>query len=312
MKKVAVLLGGTSSEREVSLRSGEAVYQALLKLGYTAIKIDASESLVEQLLEEQPDVVFIALHGKLGEDGTLQGLLDIIGIPYTGPGVLASAIGMNKLTTKKILSYEGIPTPPFLAIRQDEVNSPEWPTILEGINKQLSLPLVVKATTQGSTIGVFFVHREEELLPAIHSALVYDSEVLVEQMIQGSELTASILGDNPPVPLPLIEITSDTGVYDYQSKYTPGMSHHLIPPRLSEDVQARVKDVCLRTYRAIGCRGYARVDCMVDEKGQPFILEVNTAPGMTDTSLFPDAAHEAGIEFTELIRRLIEMARTGC
>jgi D-alanine-D-alanine ligase len=194
---------------------------------------------------------------------------------------------------------------------QEDVNILEWPSIIERITKKLTLPLVVKATTQGSTIGVFFVHQEDELPAAINSALTFDSEILIEQMIHGSELTASILGDDPPIPLPLIEITSDTGVYDYNSKYTPGLSHHLIPPRLPEETQTRVREVCLRTYKAIGCRGYARVDCMVDQEGQPFILEVNTAPGMTATSLFPDAAHEAGIEFPELIRRLVETARTG-
>lgn len=311
MQKVAVLNGGTSSEREVSLRSGEAVYQALLKLGYPAVKIDARENLVEKLQQEKPEAVFIALHGKLGEDGTLQGLLDIMGIPYTGPGVLASAIGMNKLTTKKILSFEGISTPPFVAVRQEEINSQPWPAILERINQRLSLPLVVKATTQGSTIGVFFVRQPGELQPAILQALTFDPEVLIEQMIRGTEVTASIIGDNSPEVLPLIEITSETGVYDYQSKYTPGLSHHLIPPRLPEAVQVRAKAECLRAYQAVGCRGYSRVDCIVDEKGQPFVLEVNTAPGMTGTSLFPDAAAAAGMEFTELIRRLIESARTG-
>jgi D-alanine-D-alanine ligase len=311
MQKVAVLNGGTSSEREVSLRSGEAVYQALLKLGYPAVKIDARENLVEKLLQEKPEVVFIALHGKLGEDGTLQGLLDIMGIPYTGPGVLASAIGMNKLTTKKILSFEGISTPAFVAVRQEEIYSKPWPAILEKINQQLSLPLVVKATTQGSTIGVFFVRQPEELQPAILQALTFDPEILIEQLIQGTELTAAIIGDNPPEVLPLIEITSETGVYDYHSKYTPGLSHHLIPPRLPETVQARAKAECLRAYQAVGCRNYSRVDCIVDKKGQPFILEVNTAPGMTGTSLFPDAAAAAGLEFPELVRRLIESARTG-
>lgn len=309
MKKVAVLLGGSSSEREVSLRSGEAVYQALLKIGYPAVKIDAGAHLVEQLLQERPQVAFIALHGKLGEDGTLQGLLDILQIPYTGPGVLASAIGMNKLITKKILLAEGIPTPPFESVHKEEIKTKGIVSIITKVKEKLALPLVVKAITQGSTIGIFFVHREEDLVEAINGALNYDDEILIEKMIQGTELTASILGDNPAQVLPLIEITSTTGVYDYQSKYTPGMSSHLIPPRLPQTTQAKVREACLRTYQAIGCRGYARVDCMVDNEGNPYILEVNTAPGMTDTSLFPDAAKAAGLEFPELIRQLVERAR---
>lgn len=304
-------MGGTSSEREVSLRSGEAVYQALTKLGYQAVKIDAGKSLVEQLLQERPDVAFIALHGKLGEDGTLQGLLDILNIPYTGSGVLASAVGMNKLMTKRVLSNEGIPNAPYIVMRQEEVESNTCAGYITQIKQVLSLPVVVKPTTQGSTIGVFFVHQEKDLLPAIQGAFKYDSEILIEKMIQGTELTAAILGDKPPVLLPLIEITSTTGVYDYQSKYTPGMSQHIIPPRLPETTLSRVKEACLSTYQVIGCRGYGRVDCIVDHNGQPFVLEINTAPGLTATSLFPDAARAAGIEFSELIRQLVEMARTG-
>ncbi|NLC06621.1 MAG: D-alanine--D-alanine ligase [Syntrophomonadaceae bacterium] len=311
MKKIAVLCGGTSSEREVSLRSGEAVYQALLATGYSAVKIDANTSLIERLFQERPDAVFIALHGKLGEDGTLQGLLDIMGIPYTGPGVLASAIGMNKLITKKLLSYEGIPTPPFISLNRKEVDTLGWTSVLNKIKQLYPLPLVVKPIAQGSTIGVFFVHREDDIIAAVKDALSFDSEILVEKMIKGTEVTASIMGDNPPVVLPLIEITSVTGIYDYQSKYTPGMSQHIIPPNLPETTQKLAREVCLRTYQAIGCRGYARVDCIIDANGQPFVLEINTAPGLTATSLFPDAARHAGIEFPELVRQIVEMARTG-
>ena len=310
MKKVAVLMGGLSAEREVSLRSGEAVYQALLKAGYDAFKIDVGRDVAQRLMENRPDVAFIALHGPLGEDGTVQGLLDLLDIPYTGPGVLASALGINKLMTKKILCFEGIPNPPFLVMKQQEVEKQGWDWAAAEIVKHLSLPVVVKPTTQGSTIGVSFVHEAGALRAAMETAFSYDPVILVEKMIRGTEVTAAIMGENPPVVLPLIEIVSHTGVYDYESKYTPGMSEHIIPPRLPEAVQERVKEVCLRAYIAVGCRGFSRVDCMVDQEGNPYILEINTAPGMTATSLFPDAARAAGIEFPELVSRLVEMART--
>ena len=310
-KRVAVLMGGTSAERPVSLRSGEAVYQALLQAGYDAYKIDVDANVARKLLEDRPDVAFIALHGPLGEDGTVQGLLDLMGIPYTGPGVLASALGINKKMTKKILCFEGIPTAPFVLVSQSEVEAKGGPAIVEKIVSSLSLPVVVKPTTQGSTIGVSFVHKEMDILPALEEAFKYGPEVLIEKMIKGTEVTASIMGEDPPIALPLIEIYSASGVYDYHSKYTPGMSDHIIPPRIPEEWQERAKEACLRAYIALGCRGLSRVDCMVDEEGNPYVLEVNTAPGMTATSLFPDAARSVGIDFPELCSRLVEMARNG-
>lgn len=311
MKRVAVLMGGTSAEREVSLRSGEAVYQALLKAGYDAYAIDVDATVGKLLLEDRPDAAFIALHGTMGEDGTIQGLLDILGIPYTGPGVLASALGINKLMTKKILCFEGIPTPPFVVVNQSETEKDGWPAVAEKVIGRLSLPVVVKPTTQGSTIGISFVHQEEQLAPALEQAFKYGPEVLIEKMIQGTEVTSSIMGENSPLVLPLIEIFSVTGVYDYESKYTPGMSDHIIPPRIPEEYQERAKEACLKAYNALGCRGLSRIDCIIDKDGNPYVLEVNTAPGMTATSLFPDAARAVGIEFPELVSRLVEMARTG-
>ncbi|NPV89343.1 MAG: D-alanine--D-alanine ligase [Firmicutes bacterium] len=310
-KRVAVLKGGTSAEREVSLRSGQAVYQALLEAGYDAYQIDVDATIGKRLLEDRPEVAFIALHGALGEDGTMQGLLEILGIPYTGPGVLASALGLNKLMAKKVFCFEGIPTPPFVVVNQKEARTAGVSAVVERVVSQLSLPVVVKPVTQGSTIGISFVHEAEKLEAALELAFSYDPQVLIEKMISGVEVTSSILGDDPPLVLPLIEIYSVTGVYDYETKYTPGMSDHIIPPRIPEEQQERAKQACLRAYQALGCRGLSRVDCIVDPEGNPFVLEVNTAPGMTATSLFPDAARAAGIGFPELVSRLVEMARNG-
>ncbi|NPV27681.1 MAG: D-alanine--D-alanine ligase [Firmicutes bacterium] len=308
MRKVAVLMGGRSTEREVSLRSGESVYLALLAKGYDAIKIDVNDNVVDHLKEIKPEVVFIALHGKYGEDGTIQGLLELLGIPFTGSGVLSSAICMNKIYTKKILTYEGISTAKFRVITTRDIRDRGIPAAASAIMADIGLPVVVKPATQGSTIGIQFVKEESRLAQAITEALKYDSDLLVEQMIQGVEVTASIIGDDPPLALPLIEIVSTTGVYDYESKYTVGMSEHIIPPRLSEAVQQKVKDLAIRTFQTLGCQGYARIDFMVDTAGTPYVLEANTAPGMTSTSLFPDAARAAGIEFPELVEILVENA----
>ncbi|MGQ9531805.1 MAG: D-alanine--D-alanine ligase [Desulfotomaculales bacterium] len=303
--KIGVLLGGRSAEREVSLRTGEAIYRALINRGYDAVKIDAGPDLPQQLKEQGIELAFIALHGRYGEDGTVQGLLEVLGIPYTGSGVLASALAMNKIYTKKILLAEGLPTAPFVTVRR---NSEPAERLARQVLESLPVPLVVKPAREGSTIGVTIVRGEDALPVALEEAFRYDQEVLVEKFIPGTEVTASVLGNRDPVALPLIEIVSATGFYDYRAKYTPGMSDHIIPPRLSEQVQQHVKDIAVRTYRALGCRGLARVDLMVDARGQPYVLEVNTIPGMTATSLFPDAARAAGIAFDELVERLVHLA----
>lgn len=305
--KIGVLLGGRSAEREVSLRTGEAIYRALLSNGYDAVKIDVDKNIVENLKSKKIELAFIALHGKYGEDGTIQGLLEILEIPYTGPGVLASATAINKIATKKILLYEGLPTPEFFTITRSEYNQKTQAKIKEKI-LSMGLPVVVKAATQGSTIGISFVHHQDSISSAIDQAFQYDHEILVEKMVDGKEVTASVLGNEKPEVLPLIEIFSATGVYDYEAKYTVGLSDHIIPPRLPDNVQQKIKDLALKTYLAIGCRGLSRVDFMIDTTGQPYILEVNTIPGMTETSLFPDAARAAGISFETLVDKLVQLA----
>ncbi|MBO8129588.1 MAG: D-alanine--D-alanine ligase [Peptococcaceae bacterium] len=305
--RVGVLMGGRSSEREVSLKSGSAVYDALVAKNYDAVKIDPTTDLPQQIKQAGVDMCFIALHGKYGEDGIVQAILENMDVPYTGSGVLASALAMNKIFTKKILVYEGLPTPRFMTLcpRSSRYNDIEVEA--QKVLTKMSLPVVVKASTQGSTIGISFVHKKEDLVPGIQEAFRYDREILVEQFMTGVEVTAAVLGNDNPVVLPLIEIVAAKGVYDYEAKYTPGMSDHIIPPGIPQEIQQRINELALATYRAIGCRGLARVDFIVSEN-EPYILEVNTIPGMTETSLFPDAARAAGIEFPDLIDKLVQLA----
>jgi D-alanine-D-alanine ligase len=302
-QKVAVLMGGRSSEREISIKTGKQISQALRGEGYEVKEIDPAGALVKDLKDFQPDVVFIALHGKYGEDGTIQGLLELLGFPYTGPGVLSSALCMDKVIAKKVMCYEGIPTPSFQVITEQLEEG-----AMENLIKELGLPLVVKPSKQGSAIGVSIVRKTGELEKALTEALKYDQAVLVEEYIDGTELTAAVLGTNNPRVLPLIEIVSETEFYDFTAKYSPGMSHHIIPARISPEAARKVEELALRTYRAMDCRQLARVDFMLNSEGEPYVLETNTIPGMTETSLFPESAKAAGISFTELVSLLADEA----
>ncbi len=306
--KIGVLLGGRSAEREVSLRTGGAIYNALVNKGYDAVKIDVAGDFVNQMKNEKVTLAFLALHGPFGEDGTIQGLLEMLGIPYTGSGVLASALCMNKIATKKILIYEGLPTPDFLVIDLNTCREKGLEAVVKEILKNITLPVVVKAPTQGSTIGITFVKEAKDLDQAIKEAFKYGTEALVEKMIDGVEITSSVLGNDNPVALPLIEIVSATGVYDYTAKYTVGLSDHIIPPRIPAGAQETIKELAVKTFKALGCRGLARVDFILTPEGKAYILEVNTIPGMTETSLYPDAARAAGIEFEDLAENLVNFA----
>jgi D-alanine-D-alanine ligase len=214
---------------------------------------------------------------------------------------------MNKIYTKKILRYEGIPTADFLTISAGEFKNKETSELLNLIRTKLGYPVVVKAPTQGSTIGIYFVKKEEELLEAINNAFAYDSVIMAEKFIVGTEVTISVLGNEQPFALPSLEIISKTGVYDYQAKYTVGLSEHIIPARVPAEVQEKLSSIAVESYKAIGCRGFARVDFIVGENGQPYVLEINTIPGMTETSLLPDAAKAAGIEFPDLVEMIINL-----
>ncbi|NLW92189.1 MAG: D-alanine--D-alanine ligase [Syntrophomonadaceae bacterium] len=306
VKKVLVLMGGMSEEREVSLKSGQGVYEALLKKGYQAVTLDLARDNLGQIGEIAPDVVFIALHGRYGEDGTVQGLLDIMGIPYTGSGVATSAICMDKIITKKLLIYEGYPTADFTVLSRSSCQ--DSPEIIDDLLHQYGLPIVVKAATQGSSIGTYIVTEQGALLDAINQAFDLCPQVLVERFIDGDLLTVAVLGNENPKVLPVIEIVSKNDFYDYESKYTPGMCEHIIPARISPEVNKKVENIAAGCYQALGCRGTARIDFIVDKNGNPYILEVNTIPGMTGMSLVPDAARAVGISYEDLVETLIKLA----
>ncbi len=290
-------MGGTSSEREVSLKSGSAVLQALKRRGYDVVAVDAAEDLPVLLRRHGVEAAFVCLHGPIGEDGTIQGFLEIMGIPYTGSGVRASAVAMDKILTKDLLRCHGIPTPEFRVVESDRLSG-----------RGLRLPLVVKPAEEGSTIGVQTVHRRKDLAPAIRAAQRYSRRVLVERFIAGREVTVGVLGDTP---LPVVEVRPHGGFYDYASKYTAGQTEYLVPAPLPKRVTARVQRLGGAVHRLLGCQGATRIDVMLAEGYRPFVLEVNTIPGMTETSLLPKAAGEAGIPFDELVERILKMALVG-
>lgn len=305
-RKVAVLMGGASAEREVSLASGGQISKALLDRGYEVRKIDPVGRFVGSLEEYKPDVVFIALHGKLGEDGTIQGLLEVLGYIYTGSQVLASALAMDKVMSKKVFLAEGITTPAYRCFRREEVA--DRGRTRDELGDLFSYPVVVKPSRQGSTIGVTRVEDEAGLGQAINLALQFDDQVIVEQYIDGIEVTASLLGARDPEALPLIEIVSETGFYDYTAKYSTSLSHHIIPARVAPEVALKIEQIALRAYKALNCRQFARVDFIVSNQNIPYVLEVNTIPGLTEASLFPDAARAVGISFPDLVERLVNEA----
>lgn len=307
MVKVLVLMGGTSAEREVSLRSGHSVAKALVKAGYKVETLDFNKDNISKIIDLAPDVVFIALHGENGEDGKVQGLLDILEIPYTSSGPTASAIGMNKILTKKILYLDDIPTADFITINLDDFLNNKNNLISE-ITDKLGFPVVVKAPNQGSSIGTYIVKDEVLLVEAIDSAFAYDQEILVEKFIDGIEVTASILGNNTIEVLPLIEITSVNEFYDYESKYTQGMCEHIIPARINAKLAQNIQELSQRVYKLLGCKGFARIDFMIDKENQPYVLEINTVPGMTDMSLVPDAARAKGISYVKLCEMIVKFA----
>lgn len=299
--KIGVLMGGKSAERDVSLVTGEQVARALETRGYAVERLDLDDSLLGMLQAGGVDCVFIALHGRLGEDGTVQGMLEVLETPYTGSGVLASALAMDKVATKKIFSYEQIPTPRFCVARQGE-------TSLDSITAELPPPVVVKPVREGSAIGVNIVREADALPAAVAAAFACDDEALVEEYIAGTEITVGVLEGEQLQALPSVEIVPANEMYDYDAKYTPGKSEHIIPARIPERAKARSSELAIRAHRALGCRGFSRVDLIVTADGDPYVLEVNTIPGMTGTSLFPEAAKAAGIEFPDLIEQLVLQA----
>ena len=293
---IAVLMGGNSSEREVSLKSGSAVLNALIKRGYNAVKLDPANG-IEPILAGNFDKVFIALHGNLGEDGSFQGLLELLSIPYTGSGILASAATMDKVFAKKMMLSEGMETPEFITVT-------DIPTTGMEIELPFDYPVIVKPSSEGSTVGITRVDKPENLTETVREAFNYGSKIIVEKFIQGRELTVSVI-DNQA--LPIIEIVPKTGFYDYEAKYTKGMTEYIVPAKISADMEEIISKMAMNTYDLFNCRGAARVDFILSDKG-PTILEINTIPGMTETSLLPMAASNSGISFDYLVETIIKGA----
>lgn len=307
MKKIVVVMGGPSTEAEVSRRSGTAILEALKAKGYNAEGLELNPAtFANDIKASGAEFVFNALHGKFGEDGIIQGTLEMMGIPYTGSGVMAAAVTMDKVATKRFFMAEGIPTPKAHTYFRYEFKKRD---LTGEILQEFSVPVVVKASSQGSSIGVVIVEKAEELEAALYEAFKYDREVLVEEFIKGRELTVAVWGnEEKQEALPIIEITTVTGRYDYVTKYKVGASTHIIPAPLPEEVTKKVKEIAIRAFAVCGCSGMARVDFMLGEDNQPYVIEVNTIPGMTETSLVPDAGRAAGIEFPELCARILAMA----
>ena len=304
--KIGVLMGGQSSEREVSLKTGEAVYRSLVRSGYDAVAIDVGPGLSQTLQDQAIEVAFLALHGPGGEDGAIQGFLETLGIPYTGSGVRASAIGMHKVVTKTELAAQGIPVPRGTVVWRG--TAPTLNRILTSC--KLKLPIVVKPASQGSTIGVTIVRQPSQWKEALKVAHRYDPEAMVEAFIPGHEVTLSLLGtaDGSVAGLPAVEIVAPDGFYDFSAKYEKGRTQYLCPAPLPAAVSRDIKQLAIRTYQALGCNGAARVDFRITPKGKPYVLEINTVPGMTETSLLPMAAGKAGLSYDALTEQILQSA----
>lgn len=301
--RVALLAGGTSGEREISLASGEGAGAALREAGFLVTELDpANRADLGKLLEDSFDVAFLCLHGKGGEDGALQGFLETIGLPYTGPGVWSSATAMNKAQSKLFYQRAGIPTAPFQYLQKGE------PFSAEKIALAMGGTCVVKPATEGSALGIYIVEGAEAIAAAIESVFEIDELVVVEKYISGTELTVAVLGNDQPFALPVIEIVPKAEFYDFESKYAPGGSQHNCPAPLSEEITEQVMQAAVSAHKVLQCSGVSRSDFILDGDGIPWILETNTIPGMTATSLLPDAARAAGISFPELCTKLIEYA----
>ena len=310
-RKVAVLKGGRSLERNVSLRSGAHAQEALARLGHEVVAIDADPQLVSALREAGPDAALIALHGPDGEDGTMQALLEALGIPYTGSGPAACMCATDKVLSKHLMRNAGIPTPEFHSLRETSIKELGAADALPAVEAALGFPLVVKPASQGSALGVKFARNDEELPSALVGAFSYDRKVLIERYVKGRDLAVSVLdGPSGPLALPVVEaVPREEDFYDYESRYEIGMTTFVCPAELPDDVTARAQELALDVYRLLGCRGVARVDLMLDDaSSELWVLEANVIPGMTETSLLPQAADAAGIGFDELIDLILSTA----
>lgn len=301
--KIGVLMGGPSTEREISLKSGKAVYEALTGQGLDTVAIDIKTDSVDEntrlLKSHNLACAFIALHGRFGEDGRIQELLEQLGITYTGSGILASWLAMDKIASRRIFEIYGLAVPRYKVINKS-FYSPNWQ-----VNRALKMPLVVKPATHGSSIGLSLVTQEKELDKAIETALGFDENILIEEYIPGREITVGILAEKA---LPVVEIMPTCKFFDYQAKYSAGLTDYRVPADIEEEVLKRVNQAALKAHKFLNCAGCSRVDIILSPDNIPYILEVNTIPGLTETSLLPKAARAGGIEFGQLCRKLIELA----
>ena len=308
MSRVALLKGGRSLERQVSLRSGARVQDALERLGHEVTAIDVGLDLVKRLREAEPEVAFITVHGRDGEDGTLQELLEIAGVPYTGSGVLACVRAWDKVLAKGLMLEDGIPTPEFFAFSQTAFRELGAAELLPEMEERLDFPIVVKPASGGSALGIRFARTAADVPGALVSAFSYDGRVVLERHVAGRDLAVSVLDGEP---LPVVEaIPRDEDFYDFESRYEIGRTDFACPAELPGDTAARAQELAVRLYRLLGCAGFARVDLMLDEGGELWVLEANSVPGLTETSLLPQAADAAGTGFDELVGRILELALT--
>lgn len=310
-KRIGVIAGGVSAERDVSLRSGKAVFNALYNKGYNVVFLDVTANVSELLLREKVEVAFLVLHGGWGENGAIQGLLEVMNIPYTGSGVMASALAMDKEASKKMFLYHGLGVPEFKVLRKDLFhpeslkNSPDGglSTILQAVG--FSLPWVIKPATEGSSVGVNIIKTTADILSAAREAFQYGDRIIAEKYTKGKEIQIGILGDRI---LGGVEVRPSLEFYSYEAKYTAGLTNYILPPEVDADIYEKLKFAGFQAHKSLGCEGATRVDLILDEKGNIYVLEVNTIPGMTETSLLPKIAGLAGLDFNSLVEEMLHLA----
>ena len=304
-KKIGVLMGGFSSEREISVRSGLAIYQALQELGYNSSLIDVGRDIVNVLRKDKVKLAFLALHGGIGENGSIQGMLEVLGIPYTGSGVMASSIAMDKEISKKIFIHSGLNVAPYIVISRRSKSGGKKTVESHIPEIDFPLPWVVKPVSEGSSIGVCIVKQKENMPEAVDKAFSFGNRVLIEKFIDGTEVHIAVLGDKP---IGGVEVRPSLEFYNYEAKYTSGLTEYVIPPEIDEETSLKASEMALSAHKALGCSGASRVDFRIDKGGTPYILEVNTLPGMTSTSLLLKIAGHAGMSFNDIVEEIIRLA----
>lgn len=304
-KKIGVLMGGSSAERDISVRSGLAVYQALQEMGYSSSLIDVGADVVQVLRKDKVRLAVLALHGGMGENGAIQGMLDVLGVPYTGSGILASAAAMDKEISKKIFSQSGLNVPPYMVIKKNAKATGKKSGMFTMPEVSFPMPWVVKPVSQGSSIGVCIIRQQDDLPAAFEKAFSFGRRTMIEQYIDGREVHMAVIGDRM---IGGVEVRPSLEFYNYEAKYTAGLTEYVIPPEIEDETLTRTGEMALSAHQSLGCEGVSRVDFRIAGDGTPYILEVNTLPGMTTTSLVPKIAKHAGMSFHDLIEEMIRLA----